>query len=59
NKVRVVYRVPAESAPDLRYFAAPVAPGSSAASAFVAFLKGPKARAIFARHGFTPLTPGG
>ncbi|MFL6259180.1 MAG: molybdate ABC transporter substrate-binding protein [Thermoanaerobaculia bacterium] len=59
NKVKVVYRVPAESAPDLRYFAAPVAPGSPAAAAFVAFLRGPKARAVFARHGFTPLTPGG
>ena len=59
NKVRVVYRVPAEATPDLRYFAAPVAPGSPASSSFVAFLKGPKARGIFARHGFTPLTPGG
>ena len=59
DKVRVVYRVPAEATPDLRYFAAPVAPGSPASSSFVAFLKGPKARAVFARYGFTPLTPGG
>ena len=59
NKVKVVYRVPASATPDLRYFAAPVAPASSAATAFVTFLKGPKARAIFARYGFTPLTPGG
>ncbi|HEY3567205.1 MAG TPA: molybdate ABC transporter substrate-binding protein [Thermoanaerobaculia bacterium] len=54
DKVKVVYRVPAAATPDLRYFAAPVAPASPAASAFVAFLKGPKARAIFARYGFTP-----
>ena len=59
NRVRVVYRVPAGATPDLRYFAAPVAPRSPAAAAFAAFLKGPKARAIFARYGFTPLTPGG
>jgi molybdate transport system substrate-binding protein len=59
DKVRVVYRVPAESAPDLRYFAAPVAPGSPGVASFVAFLKGPKARAILARYGFTPLTPRG
>ena len=59
NKVQVVYRVPASETPDLRYFAAPVAPVAPAALAFAAFLKGPKARAIFARYGFTPLTPGG
>src|SRR3954470_17417961 len=59
DKGRVVYRVPAEATPDLRYFAAPVAPASPASSSFVAFLKGPKARAVFARFGFTPLTPGG
>lgn len=59
DKVQVIYRVPAEATPDLRYFAAPVAPGSPASSSFVAFLKGPKARAIFARYGFTPLTSGG
>ena len=54
-KVTVVYRVPAEATPDLRYFAAPVAPGSPAAAAFIAFLKGAKAREIFTRYGFTPL----
>jgi molybdate transport system substrate-binding protein len=55
DKVKVVLRVPAEATPDLRYYVAPVAPGSPAAAAFVTFLKGPRARAIFARHGFTPL----
>jgi molybdate transport system substrate-binding protein len=59
EKVKVVYKVPAEATPDLRYFAAPVAPGSPAASAFVTFLKGPRARAVFARYGFIPLAPGG
>ncbi len=61
NKVKVVYRVPAAATPDLRYFAAPVAPASPSATAFVAFLKGPKAHAIFTRYGFTvlTLTPGG
>jgi molybdate transport system substrate-binding protein len=55
KEVRVVYRVPAEATPDLRYYAAPVAPGSPAAVAFLNFLKSPKARAIFARYGFTPV----
>jgi molybdate transport system substrate-binding protein len=59
DKVKVVYRVPAAATPDLRYFAAPVAPGSPAAASFAAFLKGPKARAIFVHYGFTVLTPGG
>jgi molybdate transport system substrate-binding protein len=53
DKVKVVFRVPAEATPDLRYYAAPVAPGSPAAAAFLAFLKGPKARAVFARYGFS------
>jgi molybdate transport system substrate-binding protein len=54
DKVKVVFRVPAEATPDLRYYAAPIVPGSPAAAAFLAFLKGPKARAVFVRHGFTP-----
>jgi len=53
DRVKVVYRVPAAATPDLRYFAAPVAPGSPAASGFLAFLKGPKAREVFAKYGFT------
>jgi len=54
-KVKVIYRVPADVTPDLRYYAAPVAPGSPAAAAFLAFLKGPRAREIFLRAGFTPI----
>src|SRR5436305_6216340 len=38
-RVKVVYRVPAEETPDLRYFAAPVAPATPEATAFLAFLK--------------------
>src|SRR5882724_7514632 len=53
DKVKVVLRVPAEATPDLRYYVAPIAPGSPAAAAFLAFLKGPKARAVFSRLGFT------
>jgi molybdate transport system substrate-binding protein len=55
EKVRVIYRVPAAATPDLRYYAAPVAPGSPAAAAFLAFLKAPKAREVFVRAGFTPI----
>jgi molybdate transport system substrate-binding protein len=54
DQVRVIYKVPAEATSDLRYYAAPVAPDSPAAAAFLTFLKGPKAREIFARYGFTP-----
>ena len=53
DRVKVVYRVPADATPDLRYYTAPVAPGSPAAAAFLAFLKGPKAREVFAKYGFT------
>ncbi len=55
DKVKVIYRVPADATPDLRYYAAPVAPGSPAAAAFLAFLKGPRARQVFVRAGFTPI----
>ena len=56
-KVKVIYRVPAEATPDLRYYAAPVAPASAAAQAFVSYLKGAKAREVFTRAGFTFLVP--
>lgn len=60
SKVRVVYRVPAEAAPEVRYFAAPVVhDGSSgtAAARFLGFLRGPEARAVFVRYGFAPVAP--
>jgi molybdate transport system substrate-binding protein len=52
DKVKVIYRVPAQATPDLRYYAAPLAPASPAATAFLSFLKSPKARATFAKAGF-------
>jgi molybdate transport system substrate-binding protein len=57
SNVRIAYRVPPEAAPEVRYFAAPVAQkkGNPAAARFLTFLKGPKARAIFVRSGFTPV----
>jgi molybdate transport system substrate-binding protein len=62
DRVRVVYRVPAADAPEVRYIAAPVAGAPKAAAGFLAFLRGPRARQIFLRHGFAPLgaaKPGG
>lgn len=62
-RVRVVYRVPPASAPEVRYFAAPVSQkdANPAAARFLAFLRGAEARAIFVRYGFTPVqeTPEG
>ncbi|HKH49380.1 MAG TPA: molybdate ABC transporter substrate-binding protein [Thermoanaerobaculia bacterium] len=57
SKVRTVYRVPPEAAPEVRYFAAPVVQKDTnpGAARFLAFLRGPKARAIFVRYGFTPI----
>jgi molybdate transport system substrate-binding protein len=57
DRVRVVYQVPADATPDLRYWAAPVATktGGRAAAGFLVFLRGRKAREIFTRHGFTAL----
>jgi molybdate transport system substrate-binding protein len=59
NRVKVVYRVPADAAPEVRYFAAPVvspAPENGrAAAGFLAWLRGSKAREVFVRHGFVPL----
>ena len=49
----MVLRVPAEATPDLRYYAAPIAPGSPAAAAFLTFLKSPRAREVFSRYGFS------
>jgi molybdate transport system substrate-binding protein len=57
SKVRIVYRVPPEAAPEVRYFAAPVAQKEEmpAAARFLAFLRGPRAREILVRYGFTPV----
>lgn len=58
DRVRVVYRVPEAEAPEVRYFAAPVGGAPKAAEDFLAFLRGPRARQIFLRHGFTFLASG-
>jgi molybdate transport system substrate-binding protein len=57
SQVRIAWRVPSEAAPEVRYFAAPVAQkeANPAAARFLAFLRGAKARAIFVRYGFTPV----
>jgi molybdate transport system substrate-binding protein len=68
DRVRVIYRVSADAAPEIRYYVAPLArpsaPSSPSAAAsaqaaavadFQAFLRGPVAREIFVRHGFIPL----
>lgn len=48
-KVSVVYSVPAGLHPDITY---PAASLSAAGDGFVALLKSPAARAVFAKHGF-------
>jgi molybdate transport system substrate-binding protein len=53
DRVKVIYRVPLDATPDLRYYATPVAPASPAAAVFLKFLKGPQARQAFAKAGFT------
>ncbi|HKV06975.1 MAG TPA: molybdate ABC transporter substrate-binding protein [Thermoanaerobaculia bacterium] len=52
DRVRIVYRVPEAEAPEVRYFAAPVVGAPKAAADFLAFLRSPRARPIFLRHGF-------
>ena len=57
-EVRVVARFPAESHPPIVYPVAAVArQDKSSAERFLAFLRGPEARRVFERHGFTLLPP--
>jgi molybdate transport system substrate-binding protein len=52
-RVKVVYEVPRESTPPIVYPAAALARSRHpAARAFLAYLQGPRARAVFARAGF-------
>jgi molybdate transport system substrate-binding protein len=51
-KVRIVDVFPATTHAPIRYPAAAVGPGSAASRAFLEFLRGPGAQAIFARAGF-------
>lgn len=52
-RVTVIFRVPEDEAPPIRYWAAPVDGGCAGAGAFLQFLEGPEAAAIFRRHGFS------
>jgi molybdate transport system substrate-binding protein len=57
-EVRVVGRFPAENHPPIVYPVAAVAGREAgAAERFLAFLRGPEARRVFERHGFTILPP--
>ena len=51
--VRVVYHVPDDMHDPILY---PAAALTGAGAAFMAFLQGAEARAVFAAHGFVPLT---
>lgn len=55
DKVVVAATVPAELHAPVRYPAALTVEAKPAAAAFLAWLAGPEAAAIWARHGFTPL----
>lgn len=60
DRVRVVYRVPAERAPPIEYVVAPIAGREGgAAGELAAFLRGPAGQAVFRRHGFGPAPAGG
>lgn len=56
-RVRVLYAVPPETGPEICYAAAAIASGRDPATtlAFLDFLDGAAARALFARHGFVPV----
>lgn len=58
SRVAVAYEVPVEEGPRIRYAAAVtrLAARPEAARAFLAFLAGPEARALFERSGFLVLT---
>jgi molybdate transport system substrate-binding protein len=57
KRVRVAFEVPRESGPRITYAAAPVAGArhAAAAAAFLRFLGGAAARAVFTRYGFIVL----
>jgi molybdate transport system substrate-binding protein len=57
---RIVFAVPVAEGPAITYPVAAIAgrPNVAEASAFVSFLAGSAARAVFEAHGFVPLYPG-
>nr|XP_061797950.1 molybdate-binding protein ModA-like [Nerophis lumbriciformis] len=56
RRIEVLYEIPAAETPQIRYWAALVADGSSPQTArrFLALLRSPVAARIFAEHGFEP-----
>jgi molybdate transport system substrate-binding protein len=54
-KVRVVDTFPADTHPPITYPAAAIANAGPEAQAFVRFLAGPRAQAVFAKYGFRPV----
>ena len=60
RRVRVRFEIPTGGGPPIRYAAAVLrdGPDPEGARAFLGFLRGEEARAIFARHGFSPLPRG-
>jgi molybdate transport system substrate-binding protein len=52
KKVRVAHEVPVATGPQVVYPAAVLKDGKPAARGYLAFLRGPEARAIFERQGF-------
>jgi molybdate transport system substrate-binding protein len=55
RRVRVVYRVPPEEAPEIVYWAAPVEGARSGSRAFLEFLLSPEAAQVFRGYGFRHL----
>ncbi|WP_457654546.1 molybdate ABC transporter substrate-binding protein [Rhodocaloribacter sp.] len=57
DRLRVLYEVPPEEGPAIRYVLARIAdaPHPEAARRFYAYLTEPKARAIFGQYGFVPI----
>ncbi len=55
SKVRVVDVFPATSHPPIVYPAALTAHAAPGSAAFLAYVRGPKGRAVFKRYGFSPL----
>lgn len=59
NRVRVLYRVPLDQGPSIRYAVALVAnrPHEKECKEFLRFLNSPQSREIFTNAGFVPLNP--
>lgn len=57
SRVEVLFRVPADEAPPVRYWAAPVRDGRAEGARFLTFLEGPRAAETFERYGFRHLSP--